>query len=246
MLFLIGIDDTDNPKTGDTGSLAQRLGAKIEASRSGRMVSVTSHQLAHHPNIISTSQNQSVCLLVDADRDAQRDIELICRTFLMPECAAGSNSGFSLAAWSSVSPAITAWGRQAKSVFLDRQEAMNLARAYQISIAGFTGSGHGVIGALAAIGLYFDGNDGRFLWLDGLRSLKGIFTLTGLIETCAIDRVENLRGRKPMPNDRIHISEEAYPILRDGQSLLLVEPSKKDETWEWNTLSPEKLKHLSS
>lgn len=246
MLFLIGIDDTDNHTSGDTGSLAQRLGAKIESSRTGRMVAVTSHQLALHPNIISTSQNKCVCLLIDADRDTQRDIELICRTFLMHECAAGSNSGFALASWNSVSPAITAWGRQAKSVFLDRQEAMNLARTYKISIAGFTGSGQGVIGALAAVGLYYDGNDGRFLWIEGLRGLKGIFTLTSLIETCAIDRVENLRGRKPMPNDRINVSEEAYPILRDGQSLLLVEPSKKDETWEWNTIKPEKLKHLSS
>lgn len=246
MFFLIGIDDTDNPTTGDTGSLALRLGTKIETSRTGRMISVTSHQLAHHPNILSTSQNQCVCLLVDSDQDAQRDIELICRGFLMHECAAGSNSGFALAAWNAVTPAITAWGRQAKTALLDRQEAMKLAREYKISIAGFTGSGQGVIGALAAVGLYYDGNDGRYFWLQGLRSLKGIFTLTSLVETCAIDRVENMRGRKPMPNDRINVSEEAYPILRDGQSLLLVESSKKDETWEWNTVSPEKLKHLSS
>lgn len=246
MLFLIGIDDTDNLTSGDTDSLAQRLGAKIESTHTGRMVSVTCHQLAHHPNIIPTSQNQCFCLLIDADRDTQRDIELICRTFLMHESAAASNAGFALAAWNSVTPAITAWGRQAKSVYLDRQEAMNLARDYKISIAGFTGSGQGVVGALAAVGLYYDGNDGKFTWLEGLRSLKGIFTLTKLIETCAIDRVENLRGRKPMPDDHINVSEEAYPILRDGQSLLLVEPSKKDETWEWNTISAEKLKHFSS
>jgi len=246
MFFLIGIDDTDNPATGDTGSLARHLGKKIETLRKGRMVSVTSHQLAHHPGIFSTSQNQCVCLLIDADHDVQRDIELICREFLLHESAAGSNSGFALASWNSVTPVITAWGRQAKTTLLDRLEAMNLAREYKISIAGFTGSGQGVIGALAAVGLYYDGNDGRFLWMPGLSSLSGIFTLTSLIETCPVDRVENSRGRKPMPNDRINVCEGAYPILRDGQSLLLVESSKKDETWEWNTISPEKLKHLSS
>lgn len=66
------------------------------------------------------------------------------------------------------------------------------------------------------------------------------------MDICAFDRVENMRGRRPLPGDRIHIVDSSYPILRDGKSLLLVEPSRKDETWEWNTMSGEKLNHLAS
>lgn len=245
MLFLIGLDDTDNGTSEDTGRLAERMGVGLEEGRLCRLVSITCHQLLQDPSIAYTSANQGVCLLVDADHDARRDLELACRKFLLRECAPGSNAGFCLSPWAGVSPAVLAWGEQAKTALLARQEAISLARESGFAIAGFTGSGLGVIGALAAVGLYFGGNDGRFLWLPGLRNLSGIHTFIDLLNTCRIGRVENMRGRRPLPNDRINIGEGAYPILRDGKSLLLVEPAKKGEPYEWHAISKEKAVHLS-
>ncbi len=245
MLFLIGLDDTDNNTTENTGSLAERLGFRLQERRLCQLVSITCHQLLKDPSIVYTSANQCVCLLVDADHDARRDLELACREFLLRECAPGSNAGFCLSAWTGVAPTVIAWGEQAKTTLLSRQEAISLARESNISIAGFTGSGVGVIGALAAAGLYFSGNDGRFLWLPGLHSLHGTYTFLELLNACRINRVENMRGRLPLPNHRINIGEGAYPILRDGKSLLLVEPAKKDDPYEWHTISKEKAISLS-
>ena len=246
MFFLIGIDDTDNITSQDTGSLAQLLGQGLDERGFGRLISVTSHQLFHHSNVHYTTQNQCACLLMDADEETRRDIELFSREFLLRESAVGANAGFALSAWNRLPPSITAWGDRAKTELLSRQEAMALARECKISIAGFTGSGTGVIGALAALGLYYKGNDGRYLWLPGLSDLKGIFTYTRLIGTCPIDRVENSRGRRPLPNDRIYIGDAAYPILRDGKSVLLIELAKKDEPFEWSAIVKEKAIHLSS
>jgi hypothetical protein len=245
MLFLIGLDDTDNNATENTCSLAERMGVKLQENRLCRLVSITSHQLLLDPSITYTSANQSVCLLVDADHNARRDLELACREFLLRECEPGSNAGFCLSTWSGVSPAIVAWGEQAKTALLTRREAISLARESSIAIAGFTGNGIGVIGALAAVGLYFSGNDGRFLWLPGLRNLHGIHKFIDLLNICSIGRVENMRGRRPLPNDRINVSDGAYPILRDGKSLLLVEPAKKDEPYEWLAISEKKAIQLS-
>lgn len=245
MLFLIGLDDTDNLTSEDTHSLAENMGVKLEENRLCRMVSITCHQLLQDPSIAYTSVNQSVCLLVDADHNARRDLELACREFLLRECEPGSNAGFCLSSWSGVSPAIVAWGEQAKTALLTRRDAISLARESSIAIAGFTGNGLGVIGALAAVGLYFGGNDGRFLWLPGMRNLRGIHKFIDLLNICSIGRVENMRGRRPLPNDRINVSDGAYPILRDGKSLLLVEPAKKDEPYEWHAISKEKASHLA-
>jgi hypothetical protein len=246
MYFLIGIDDTGNSSSENTGELAQRLGERIEERRAAGLISITRHQLFQHPDIPATSHNQCACLLVDADQDARRDIELVCREFLMRECAVGSNAGFALSSWSAVTPAISAWGVRAKTSLLSRREAMSVARASKVSIAGFTGRGLGVIGALAAIGLYYDGNDGRFLWLPGLSDLKGILSYTELMHICPLDRVENQRGRRPHPNDLINIGESATPILREGKSLLLLASAKKGDPFEWTSLSHERIRDLSS
>jgi hypothetical protein len=245
LLFIVGIDDTDNAGSINTGALAERMGLKLEARGHTHLVSVTVHQLFHHPAISQTNDNCCACLMVEADPERRRDVELNCREFLLAESAAGSDPGFALAAWNNVSPEIIGWGHLAKKELLKRQDAINLARENGISIAGFTGTGMGVIGALAAVGLFFSGNDGRCQWLPGLPKLKGILKLGELLHLCNIDRVENLHGRLPQVNDRINLGDQARPILRDSQSLLLVQSAKKGEPYEWVTLNEEKVKQLS-
>lgn len=233
MFFLIGIDDTDSATSEDTARHACRLGRLIEERRYGRLVSITQHQLLRHPEIYYTSTNTGSCLLVDAEKEARRDLELTCREFLRRTSAPASDPGFALAAWRDVSPEVVTWGRQAKHLQLFRSSAIELARLANISIAGFHGSGSGVIGALAAVGLYFSGNDGRFIWLPGLDKLKGTLTLPQLLSICYLDRVENQRGRRPLERDLVNLGDHPVPILRDGKSVLLLEASSREEPFQW-------------
>ena len=177
MFFLIGIDDTDSASSEGTGRHACRLGELIEERRHGRLVSITRHQLLRHPDIYFTTTNSAACLLVDAVKEARRDLELTCREFLRRFSAPASDPGFALAAWPDLTPEVVTWGRQAKHLMHFRSGAIELAKMNNISCAGFHGTGVGVIGALAAIGLYYSGNDGRFIWLPGLDKLKGTLTL---------------------------------------------------------------------
>lgn len=237
MQYLIGIDDTDNQGTEETGLLAQRLGMTLSKRMGVRLFSVTAHQLLLNPSIPHTSQNRCACILLEADATARREIELNCRQFLLRESAPGSDPGFTLAPWSNVDPAIIEWGRLAQQSVLQRQEALKLARKYDISITGFTGNGMGVIGALAAVGLLFDGNDGHFLWLPGLSELKGTLKAIEIMDLCDIHRVENRFGRKPQPNDRILFTEEVHPLVRDNRPLLLLQSAPKGEPYEWVALA---------
>ncbi|KAF0146885.1 MAG: hypothetical protein FD187_3175 [bacterium] len=233
MLFLLGIDDTDRPGAPDTSALALTLGQRLAALSLARLMNVSCHQLLQHPAISFTTQNMACCLLLDAEPLRLREIDLVSREFLRRDCSPASNPGFALADWNTLDPEITAWGRLAKLDVLQRQDAMALGRRCGISIAGFAGSGAGVIGALAAVGLRYDGNDGWLSWMPGLPALRGVYTPVELLQQVHFDRMENPRGKKPAVDDRINIEKGIRPLLRDGKSVLLLAASKKGAPYEW-------------
>lgn len=247
MFYLIGVDDTDNSAgvgAADTGALALQLGHVIEQRRFGRLLAVTRHQLLRHPDVARTTDNTAACLLIDADKNARRDLELTCREFLLRNSAPASDPGFALASWSNLSSAIEAWGQQAKRAQLSRLTAIDLARAHEVAAAGFHGNGAGVIGALAAVGLRSSGNDGVFTWLPGLENVSGVLTLPNLLNFCAIDRVENTRGRSPLERDLINLGDAPTVLLRDGKSLLLLDACGRDDACQWRAYSAAELEQL--
>jgi multidrug efflux pump subunit AcrA (membrane-fusion protein) len=184
-----------------------------------------------------TSDNHAACLLLNSEPECGREIDLVCREFLRRASSPGANPGFALSAWSQLDSAIRAWGKAAKAIQLQRQDALELARKYSVSIAGFAGTGSGVIGALAAVGLRDDGSDGRFSWLPGLPGLRSrIYTFAEIMQVVAFDRVESERGMKPDLRERINIPEHTLPILRDGKSVLLLQPAKKNSPYAWDVV----------
>ena len=237
MHYLIGIDDTDREGAADTGRLALRLGLELEKSLHARLLSITAHRLLDSPMLHATHQNLCVCLFMEVDSIRRREIELTCRQFLLRESAPSANPGFTLACWSEVDPSITDWGHLAQQQVLNRLDALALARSCGISAAGLTGSGNGVIGALAAPGLFFDGNDGHYLWLPGLSELKGILKAVEVKQRCDLSRMENRFGRSPMPNDRIFFPGEVQPLVRDSHSLLVLQSAPRGEAYEWIALT---------
>ena len=66
-----------------------------------------------------------------------------------------------------------------------------MALKNNIILEGLTGNNDGVIGALAAIGLRYSGNDGRFVSVKGkeLREINGIFTKTEILGQINIDDI---------------------------------------------------------
>jgi hypothetical protein len=97
------------------------------------------------------------------------------------------------------------------------------------------------IGALAG-GLQRAGNDGRFLWLPGLRELKGKYLVAEVIAQGHIERVCTLEHGELSPEEIVDVGEWVRPVLLKGKSTLLVE--KQDH--EWHILMKERIKNLSN
>jgi hypothetical protein len=245
MRYLVGVDDTDNLDTHGTGRLARDLASTLSSAGLAEIEGITRHQLLVDPRIRYTSHNSSACLTVDAQPDRLAALIEACREFLSTQSAPGSDAGLCVAAWEQVTESIGRFGQRAKQEVLTMAAALALAQPAGISLEGLTGDHGGVIGALAAIGLRWTGNDGRFLWLQGLREVSGVYTADQLRGAVPIERIQTIEGRDVPPADRIDLGEWVRPLLKHGQTLLLVEEAQHDNC-EWRVIGKDTLKQLSN
>jgi hypothetical protein len=146
-----------------------------------------------------------------------------------------------LAAWDYIDEDVLEFGRRAKLEVLTILDVWQTASKSQIRCEGLTGTGGGVIGALAGVGLHRGGNDGRFLWLPGLRGLKGKYPVEEIISKGHIERVCTLEDEELSLENIVDVGEWIRPVLRNGKSTLYVE----EQDHEWHIISKEHIKSLS-
>lgn len=244
MRFLVGIDDTDALDSRGTGYRARMLAEALSTAGLAVGAAITRHQLLVDPRIPYTSHNSSACIEVEASADDASGIEALGRDYLVRESAPGSDAGLCLAAWDDVTLAIEEFGARAKTEIVTQEEAKHLAGQVGLVLHGLTGTGGGIIGALAAVGLRRAGNDGRFLSLPGLRELQGTYTAAELERVAHVTLVMTATGRRISGDDRIDVGEWPRPLLQDGQAVLLVEETGNG-TGVWVSAPKEIVKRLS-
>jgi hypothetical protein len=240
--YLIGIDDTDNLESRGTGWLSRQLAAQLRESELAEVLGITRHQLFVAPQIPYTSHNSSICMAVQLAHTQPDQLADVCRAYLLQESAAGSDVGLCLAPWPAITPEIISFGKQAKHEVVAHARAYLLAEDAGLLLEGLTGDGGGVIGALAAVGLRAGGNDGRFLWMDGLRELTGVYTAGQLYQAARIDSIRSLDGAELPMAARIDVSPWPRPVLIEGHVVLLVEEVRDNEQYHWRILSKDAIR----
>ena len=219
----IGIDDTDNLETRGTGFRARQLMQRLEAQRLARGVGITRHQLLFDKRVPYTSHNSSACLVIESDRQAD-EIATVCREFLLEIAAIGSDIGLCVATEFQAQQA-TGFGQMAKVDLVMQEQAKEIAERFSILLEGLTGDHQGIIGALSAVGLHVEGNDGRYIWGRGLRDYDNqVMTLGMLRKKTNIDKVTLLDGSEVV-SEQVKIALGSWPrTVRLGkQAVLLVE-----------------------
>lgn len=236
MIFYLGIDDTGKPGKSGSGETALSLGQHLQVRQLARLVHVSAHALIPPAEIPHSSLNQAYCLTLEGEAQQLREIDMDSRVYLMRHSAAGANPGFALAPRERVIERVQNWGKACQMFTMERREALDLARGQGFTAAGFTGSGSGVIGALAAVGLRASGSDGWVSWLPGLPELKGVMTFSEILQISTFDYVKSLHGRTPDFRDRIQLGERVMPLLYKNRTLLLLAPAPRSAGWEWTAL----------
>jgi len=245
MKVLIAIDDTDNLESRGTGFQARQLGKLIAELNIGKIAGITRHQLYVHDSIPYTSHNSSAC--IEAEIFDFSSLTAICRNFLLEVAAEGSDAGLCIARYSAIHPDIVNWGNRAKKEVLSKEEAHQLAEKHVLYLEGLTGEKIGVIGSLAAIGLHFDGNDGRYLWIAGkeMREIQGTFTVNELKNISTINHVLAKANYSIVEDsDTVFIEDWLRPILKDNNAVIIVEKSNTTE-YDWKALTKTDVKLLT-
>ncbi len=238
MEILVSIDDTDNLESRGTGELAVELTRLIETNNWGQCSFISRHQLLVHPDIPYTSHNSSMCFSARFTHSAWVEQFIgLAGDFLAWESASGSDPGLCVVCLSDSldRQALTRFGSLAKQQVLCKEDAYGLAKEHEIHLSEHGGSGQGVIGALAGVGLRLGGNDGR---LKGWLRYPGDQDIMSVAELCAhphVDRVQTLEGTLLSQKERVFVRERPKSVLLDGQLVLLVNTNtgaSKEAGWE--------------
>jgi len=245
--ILIAIDDTDNAESRGTGFHSRQLAHQLESTGHAVVKGITRHQLFLDSAIRYTSQNSSAC--IDLQTDDLNLITAICEKYLIENSAEGSDAGLCIATDKDINHAIIEWGNSAKTEVLYMKDAIALAREKAIYLRGFTGTHEGIIGALAAIGLRFGGNDGRFIWRKGKKELRemkeGIIDTQQLITELELDAIKSLNGDMPASGDKIRINEWVRPVLKNNKAILIAEKIENNDEYEWKLTAKEVIRTIS-
>jgi hypothetical protein len=243
MKYLIAIDDTDNLQSRGTGYLARKLASWIGEKGWGRILGVTRHQLFVHDDIPYTSHNSAACIELEAGHP--EEIIYFCRNFVRSECAEGSDAGLCIAEAEAVGEELVQWGQRAKKQVLQKEDAYQLAGSSGVLLEGLSGSKGGVIGALAAVGLQTTGNDGRYLWVKGMRKYMGVMSLNEIYTETGVEEIRQAHTPLDPGNERCLLPEWWRPVLKDKKKVLLVEPAE-NELYEYKFISKDLLRNISS
>lgn len=242
----IGIDDTDNLESRGTGFHARQLASEIMNAGLGVVLGVTRHQLFVCPEIPYTSHNSAACLaILTPEETSTRHLIPLCRNLLECESAPGSDAGFCVVPQSGVTPEIHEFGWQAKRKVLTADEAQNLTLSCRgCHLEGVTGDHGGVIGALAAVGLRSGGQDGRFIWVKGLREKAGMaLSARDLLALTGVDRVQACDGSVVDDTEAVVLlGEWPRPILQFNQAVLLVEECNDKSIAAWQVVPKDHIK----
>lgn len=237
MKIFLCIDDTDNIDSKGTGEIAQDFASLIESIGWGTCSSITRHQLLVHPDVPYTSHNSSMCFTAEINSEYLDETIEAAIKILETESAEGSDPGLCVFIPDRLpqhqQQQLIAFGLRAKQEVLTKQEAYDLAEALSLHLSEHGGTGQGVIGALAGVGLRLTGNDGRFKGQHKLHSDKKVVTVAEILGETAIDLVRTPAGFILHEEELITLGEKLKSVFLNHQSVLLVESVAVEGETQW-------------
>jgi hypothetical protein len=243
--IFVSIDDTDNLESMGTGHLAARLISQIEEKGWGSSSFITRHQLFVHPDVPYTSHNSAMCFQAELKDSSLAGLIDYAASFLRQQSAPGSDPGLCIAICEMLKfPAeILDFGRGAKEQVLTKDAAYSLAARLGIHLSEHGGTGGGVIGALAGVGLRLSGNDGRIRGKIQLENENGITKVARVCSRPEVASVQSLAGQTLANEERIVLGEKVKTVLLDNKPVLLVAPLETPSNQAcWRTCTKEELR----
>ncbi|VUZ28280.1 Uncharacterised protein [Acetobacterium wieringae] len=232
MKFYLCIDDTDNLDSIGTGTIAEQIQEKIIRQGYGPCCLVTRHQLYIHEDIPYTSHNSSMCFYGEAPDDALATIIDLAAKHLDTVAAVGSDPGLCVLAYdeSCHYDELMEFGIQAKQTILTKDDAMACARNHQLHLSEHGGTGQGIIGALAGVGLRLFGCDGEIKGALKNAVINQSYTVADLKNLPEVEQVLDLTSKEPLADTTlIRLDNRSKTVLYRHHYVLFVRQDKNNQ-----------------
>jgi hypothetical protein len=234
-VIFVGLDDTDTLDSPGTNQMARHLVHRLSVRF--RPLLVLRHQLLEDPRVPCTSKNGSASIWLQPRLNEPVDFDGLfaeLRDELRTRFVPGSDPGLALATESPT--VIQQFGRRCQAEFVMQEEARQLAARCGIRLEGIGGTQGGEIGALAAIGLAGEGNDGRVVvqgeWPD---DWTGTQPVSRLLERQI--EIRCLQTGMTITTGVVNVGKKLRPNYRSGRIVLFVQPAADGESaWSWEAV----------
>lgn len=236
MRVFIAIDDTDSLGTPGTGHHAEALRQKIEALGLGTTRYITRHQLYVHEEVPYTSHNSAMCFEAELVPGALEQVITLAQDHLLEVSEEGSDPGLCVAVRDQIQglERLIAFGRQAKAGLMTKAMAYELAETTKVHLSEHGGTGGGVIGAIAGVGLRLNGHDGRIKGKVCAGAAGDSLTASELKNATGAERVCGLDGAPVDDLAQVKLSEDMVKMVYlNWERTILVQ---QDDVRGWKTL----------
>ncbi|MGI5892639.1 MAG: hypothetical protein ACOX7H_07950 [Bacillota bacterium] len=234
MKILICVDDTDDlTKSISTGTIAEMIKDKIVSVGGIIEQGITRHQLLLHKDIEYTSHNSSMCFIADVPEQPIEQIRMMATEILLDKMAASADPGLCICNLAALQDpdSLVRYGLRAQREVLTKESAYALAKEVGgISLTEYGGSGIGVIGALAGVGLRLSGNDGTFRGKNGIGEKQITLSASELCQRLKADQVLDIEGTLLSMDTPVYIEEFAKLTLLNKKITVVV---KKDKSGQY-------------
>lgn len=250
MQTIFCIDDTDNLNSPrGTGELAAMLIEEIETHGWGKGGIIVRHQLFFHPDVPYTSHNSAMSFTLEVfNENHLSEIISFAGKFLADKSEDGSDPGLCAVELDKLNEPelLMIFGKEAKIKVLTKDDAYVLARKLEIHLSEHGGTGQGVIGSLAGVGLRLSGTDGRVRGKHLKDKVNTIVSVGEIYAEASIDLVSNINGQRLDNGELVHLSDKVKSIYKDGRSVLLVCPNEDTHSKaKWQTCPMDYIKSIT-
>lgn len=225
MRVYICVDDTDDlTKRTSTGKIADMIAKEIVKMGGTMDKGVTRHQLLLHDDIDYTSHNSSMCMVIDIEGVEISQMQEAAVKVLKDNMAESSDPGLCLCRLDQLTEPeqLIAYGKRAQKEVIQKQEAYDLAAQIGGTVLEeYGGTGCGVIGALAGIGLRLSGCDGVFRGGKGGKFDGQIHTVAEWKKLTDIELFLDFEGNVLKDTDIIEVDDQLKTSMVDHKVTLI-------------------------
>ncbi|MEN6325898.1 MAG: hypothetical protein ABFD18_06795 [Syntrophomonas sp.] len=244
MKIYVALDDSRQLDGGKAGETASLMGKYIEARGWGRSTIPSRHRLYPHPETGCKKHNTARSLAADIDVQYLNEfIDYACQ-LIISTGTGDSNAGLAIAVPELMEnpDELIEYAYRVKEGLVSKDETLRLATQPGLYVFELNGTGKGIIGALAAVGLRMTGNDGQFRGkLQVGTGEDYIASVKEIVDQTFVEQVKNMDFENISDLEYVRMGEKVKVVLLDNKYTLMVFPTELEHP-KWQTSTTHMLR----